>query len=72
MVLQGQDAWRRHPLFQNTHRAAFPGLKKAVVIFGTYLVLETAYKKITHKNTFDPSALSWSKDEIGVKPELQQ
>jgi hypothetical protein len=47
MVFQGQDAWRRHPLFQGLWKDPFPGLKKAVVIYGAFLCVEFAYKTIT-------------------------
>ena len=71
MVLGSQDKWRRHPLIANGHRAAFPGLRNAVVIFAGYLAVEAAYKAaFGPKNTFDSSKLSWEKAEIGAKPEL--
>jgi len=44
MVFQGQDAWRRHPLFMGLWKDPFPGLRKAIVIYGVYLGCEYAYK----------------------------
>jgi len=44
MVFRGQDAWRDHPVFRNLHHDPFPGLRKAVVIYGAYMCLEYAYK----------------------------
>ena len=44
MVLHGQDAWRRHPLFLNLWKNPLPGFKTAVVIYGVYLGAEFAYK----------------------------
>ena len=46
MVFSGQDAWRRHPLFQNLMKNPLPGFQKAVVIYGAFLVLEFGYKTI--------------------------
>lgn len=47
MVFQGQDAWRRHPIFQGLSRDPFPGLKKAAIIYGVFLAVEFAYKTAT-------------------------
>ena len=47
MVFQGQDAWRRHPLFQNLWKDPFPGFKKAVIIYGVFVVCEYSYKMMT-------------------------
>ena len=47
MVFQGQDAWRRHPLFTNLHRNPLPGFQKAVVIYVVYLGFEFTYRMIT-------------------------
>jgi hypothetical protein len=46
MVFQGQDAWRRHALFTGLWKEPFPGLKKAVVIYGVYYCFETVYKSM--------------------------
>lgn len=71
MVLGSQDKWRRHPLIANGHRAAFPGLRNAAIIFAGYVVVEAAYNRaFGPKNTFDVSKLAWEKSEIGVKPEV--
>ena len=48
MVLRGQDAWRRHPLFQNLWKNPFPGLKPAVLVFSAYVCGEYAYKYIVY------------------------
>ena len=47
MVFQGQDAWRRHPLFTNLWKDPFPGIRPAIIIFGAYLGAEYIYKSIT-------------------------
>ena len=47
MNFRGQDAWRRHPLFQNLWRSPFPGLKPAIVVFSAIVGIEYAYKYIT-------------------------
>lgn len=47
MVFKGQDAWRRHPLFTNLWRDPFPGIRPAIVIFGLYVGIEYAVKRIT-------------------------
>eukprot|EP00924_Labyrinthula_sp_SR-Ha-C_P007444 maker-scaffold_24-snap-gene-3.39-mRNA-1 protein AED:0.40 eAED:0.40 QI:104/1/1/1/1/1/3/95/77 len=41
---KGNEAWRNHPLISNGHRAAFPGLRNAAIIFGVYCAAEYAYK----------------------------
>jgi|NOAtaT_6_FD_contig_21_3156390_length_374_multi_8_in_0_out_0_1 hypothetical protein len=48
MVFHGQDAWRRHPMFNNLWKNPFPGLKYAVIVYGSYLCVEYAYKYITY------------------------
>jgi hypothetical protein len=45
MVLRGQDAWRRHPIFQWKVLDMFPGIREGVAAFGVYVVAEYAYKK---------------------------
>lgn len=47
MVLRAQDAWRKHPMFQNLWKNPFPGLRPAALVFTTYVVAEYAYKFIT-------------------------
>ena len=47
MVLRGQDAWRRHPLFTNLWKNPFPGIKPAIAVFSLYVAGEYAYKYIT-------------------------
>ena len=55
MVLQSQDAWRKHPLLINNYKRAFPGLKTAFIIFAAYCVAEGAYKLVkgNKENTLD-------------------
>ena len=45
MVFQGQDAWRRHPLISGCWKDPLPGFRPAVIVFGTYCLMEYAYKK---------------------------
>lgn len=47
MVFQHQDAWRNHKIFQGLWKDPFPGLKKAIVIYGVFLGCEYAYKTLT-------------------------
>jgi hypothetical protein len=47
MVFQGQDAWRRHPMFVGIWKDPFPGIKKAAVIYGVYLGCEYTYRYLT-------------------------
>jgi len=47
MVFQRQDAWRNHKVFQNLWKDPLPGFKKAVLIYGVYVICEMGYKKIT-------------------------
>jgi hypothetical protein len=37
MVLRGQDAWRRHPIFRWTFTDAFPGLREGAALFALYV-----------------------------------
>eukprot|EP00540_Astrosyne_radiata_P016171 CAMPEP_0116828582 /NCGR_PEP_ID=MMETSP0418-20121206/3729_1 /TAXON_ID=1158023 /ORGANISM="Astrosyne radiata, Strain 13vi08-1A" /LENGTH=56 /DNA_ID=CAMNT_0004457473 /DNA_START=200 /DNA_END=370 /DNA_ORIENTATION=+ len=46
MVFQGQDAWRRHPLFMNLWKDPFPGFRKAAMVYGAFMIVEFAYKSI--------------------------
>ena len=46
MVLRGQDAWRRHPVFTWKFVDAFPGLREGAAAFGVYLAAEYVYKKM--------------------------
>ena len=43
MVLQGQDAWRKHPLLSGCWKAPFPGLGLAFGIFVGYCFLEQMF-----------------------------
>ena len=43
MVFAGQDAWRSHPVISNGVKHMFPGLRQAAIIFGAYLVVDTAW-----------------------------
>ena len=43
MVFASQDAWRSHPVISNGVKHMFPGLRKAAIIFGAYLVVDTAW-----------------------------
>ena len=43
MVLQGQDAWRKHPLLSGCWKAPLPGLGMAFGIFVGYCFLEQMY-----------------------------
>ena len=47
MVFQGQDAWRRHPMFQGLWKSPFPGFQKAAAIYVVYMGVEYAYKVST-------------------------
>lgn len=51
MVFRGQDAWRSHKVFHNLKWGAFPGLGKAVAIYGVYMMMEYTYKTITMPST---------------------
>lgn len=44
MPFHGQDAWRRHPLFNRLWTDPLPGFKYAVLVFGTYMVAEYTYR----------------------------
>ena len=44
MPFHGQDAWRRHPLFARLWVDPLPGFKYAVVVFGSYVILEYTYR----------------------------
>lgn len=47
MVLQGQDAWRKHPLLSGMARKPFPMLGTAVGIFAIYLVVDATFSYAT-------------------------
>jgi len=47
MVFHGQDAWRKHPMFNNLWKSPVPGFKYAVMVYGTYLGVEYMFKYIT-------------------------
>mmetsp|Transcript_27934 Transcript_27934/g.65997 ORF Transcript_27934/g.65997 Transcript_27934/m.65997 type:complete len:82 (+) Transcript_27934:165-410(+) len=44
MVLQGQDAWRAHPVFRNLARQAFPGVRLGFAAFVAFSVVEAGVK----------------------------
>ena len=46
MVLQAYGAWRSHKVFQHLWKQAWPGLNRAVAIFGVYCVAEFAWVSI--------------------------
>ena len=50
MVFKGQDAWRNHKLFQGLWKQPFPGFRNAVIIYGVYYGLETAFKSTVGGN----------------------
>ena len=56
MVLQGQDAWRAHPVFRNLWRHAFPGFRLGAMAFGVFVVAETAYGLVAPKQNHAHSA----------------
>jgi hypothetical protein len=43
MVLQAFDAWRTHKVFHKLFTQAWPGLNRALAIFGVYCVAEFAW-----------------------------
>lgn len=44
------NAWRNHPLLRpNSVWEYLPGLKKALVVFGAYVVIDTGYNAMTKK-----------------------
>lgn len=45
MPFHGQDAWRRHPLFNNLWKDPLPGIRPAIVVFSVYMAGEYAYKR---------------------------
>ena len=48
------DAWRQHPmLVQNNVMEIFPGLQKALVLFGIYCGLEFCYKTVVGPSVED-------------------
>jgi len=59
MVFQHQDAWRRHPLFTGLWKDPLPGFKKAIFIYGLFVLGEYGYKYITAT----PKASSYRKAE---------
>ena len=52
MVLQGQDAWRKHPLLSGLWKKPFPHLGLAVGLFAVYCAAETVF---THAMTPPPT-----------------
>lgn len=47
MVLQGQDAWRAHPVFKNLWRHAFPGFRIGALAFGAYVVVSGTWNLVS-------------------------
>lgn len=45
MVLRGQDAWRRHPIFTWKAINIFPGIREGAVLFTAFTAVEWAYNK---------------------------
>lgn len=45
MVLRGQDAWRKHPIFKWNMNDVLPGFREATVLFGFYVGTEWAIEK---------------------------
>ena len=46
MVLRGQDAWRKHPVFTWKFIDVFPGLREGAAAFGVYVAAEYVYNKM--------------------------
>lgn len=74
MVLQGQDAWRQHPVFRNLWRSAFPGFRLGAMAFGAFVVVETAYKLVSpapahgHHGGHHAVASEWARANPGALP----
>ena len=45
MVLRGQDAWRRHPIFKWGITDAIPGLREGAAAFGVFLAADYLYSR---------------------------
>ena len=45
MVLQGQDAWRKHPLLSGLWKKPFPHLGLAVGLFAVYCTAEAVFDR---------------------------
>ena len=45
MVLRGQDAWRRHPIFKWGITDAIPGLREGAAAFGVFLAADYLYTR---------------------------
>ena len=51
---KGLNAWRNHPILRaNSVWEMLPGLKKALVVFSAYLVVDTGYRAIKGKGKDD-------------------
>eukprot|EP01038_Epipyxis_sp_PR26KG_P005348 gene5348-7419_t len=46
MVLHGQDAWRKNPMFYGHWKKPFPRLKLACGIFSVYVALDIMQRKV--------------------------
>lgn len=49
MVLRGQDAWRKHPIFTWKFVHMFPGLREGAAAFGVFLAAEWVSKKLSNE-----------------------
>ena len=70
MVFTGHDLWRKHPVVTKGYRAAFPGLRNAVIIFGAYCVVDFVGKKLAGGSSSHPheAHIKWEKPAIGFPP----
>ena len=51
---KGLNAWRNHPILRaNSVWEMLPGLQKALVVFGAYLVVDTGFQAIKGKGKSD-------------------
>ncbi len=52
MFSEAHNEWRKHPWLQrqNNLKKMFPGLGTAVVIFGTYLFVESFYNRLNERS----------------------
>ena len=61
MPFHGQDAWRRHPLFTRLWADPLPGFKYAVVVFGSYMILEYTYRVTNYYINAPPEEIKGKK-----------
>lgn len=59
MFSEAHNEWRKHPWLQrkNNIRKMLPGFGTAVVIFGTYMFVESFYSKITARKPLPAAAI---------------